>query len=97
MRAQLQYFDGHNHQVVLLRDAITVGGRASAIRVRGSTVSRQHARIIEEGGRFWVEDLGGDGVWVNGAKGSKFDSSRDRGQGFTFKLGAFAPASYRLE
>ena len=68
MRAQIQYFDGHAHQVVLLRDAITVGGRASAIRVRGSTASRQHARIFEEGGRFWVEDLGGDGVWVNGAK-----------------------------
>jgi pSer/pThr/pTyr-binding forkhead associated (FHA) protein len=68
MRAQIQYYDGKSHQVVLLRGAITVGGRASAIRVEGSTVTRQHARIFEEGGRFWIEDLGGDGVWVNGAK-----------------------------
>ena len=68
MRAQLQYYDGKSQQVVLLRGAITVGGRGSAIRVEGSTVTRQHARIFEEGGRFWIEDLGGDGVWVNGAK-----------------------------
>jgi FKBP-type peptidyl-prolyl cis-trans isomerase len=27
-------------------------------------------------------------LWVNGAKGSKFDSSLDRGSPFSFKLGA---------
>jgi pSer/pThr/pTyr-binding forkhead associated (FHA) protein len=68
MRAQLQYFDGRSHQVLPLRDAITIGGRASPIRVEGSTVTRRHARIFDEGGRFWIEDLGGDGVWINGTK-----------------------------
>jgi pSer/pThr/pTyr-binding forkhead associated (FHA) protein len=68
MRAQLQYFDGHIHQVMPLNGSITIGGRHSAIRVNGSTVTRQYARIFEEGGRFWIEDLGGDGVRVNGAK-----------------------------
>ncbi len=68
MRARIQYFDGRSHQVVPLHDDLTVGGRSSAIRVEGSTVTRQHARIFQERGRFWVEDLGGDGVWVNGSR-----------------------------
>ncbi len=68
MRAQVQYFDGHSYQVLPLRDAVTVGGRPSAIRVEGSTISRRHARIFEAGGRFWIEDLGGDGVWVNASR-----------------------------
>jgi pSer/pThr/pTyr-binding forkhead associated (FHA) protein len=68
MRAQLQYLDGRSYRVVLLRDAITIGGRTSEIRLEGSTVTRQHARIFEEDGRYWIEDLGGDGVWVNGSK-----------------------------
>ena len=67
LRAQLQYFDGQSHKVLPLSDAVTVGGRASAIRVEGSTITRKHARIFEEGGRFWIQDLGGDGVRVNGA------------------------------
>ncbi len=66
-RAQLQYFDGASARVLPLREAITIGGRGSPFRVEGSTNTRQHARIYEEGGRFWVEDLGGDGVRVNGA------------------------------
>lgn len=31
-------------------------------------MTRRHARIFLNDGQFWVEDLGGLGVWVNGAK-----------------------------
>lgn len=69
MAAQVQFFDGRVHRVVLLGDdAVVVGGRTAEIRVPGATVTRQHARFLREGERVWIEDLGGDGVWVNGAK-----------------------------
>ncbi len=78
-RAQLQWFDGRTHRVLPLREAVTVGGRASTIRVEGSTLTRRHARIFEEGGRHWIEDVGGDGVWVNGAKIQRSSlTSRDK-------------------
>jgi pSer/pThr/pTyr-binding forkhead associated (FHA) protein len=69
MRAQVQYFDGRAWRVLLLGDEPTmIGGRSGAIRVEGSTVTRRHARIYLEASRFWIEDLGGDGVYVNGVK-----------------------------
>ena len=69
MAAQVQFFDGREHRVVLLGDdPVVVGGRTAEIRVPAAMATRRHARIFREGGRVWVEDLGGDGVWVNGAK-----------------------------
>jgi pSer/pThr/pTyr-binding forkhead associated (FHA) protein len=69
MAAQVQFFDGQEHRVVLLGDApVVVGGRTAEIFVPGATVTRRHARFFREGGRVWIEDLGGDGVWVNGAR-----------------------------
>ncbi len=33
----------------------------------GTAVSRNHARIYQQGGVYWVEDLGSaNGTWVNG-------------------------------
>lgn len=66
-RAQLQLFDGFTHQVVPLTGSTILGGR-HGVRVQGSTRTRRQARIFEEAGRFWIEDLGGDGVWVNGVR-----------------------------
>jgi pSer/pThr/pTyr-binding forkhead associated (FHA) protein len=68
MRAQLQYLNGRTHRVLPLSDTVTVGGRASPIQVEGATVTRQHARIFEEGGRFWIEALEGESVMVNGTE-----------------------------
>lgn len=69
MAARVQFFDGRQYRgVVLGDDPVVVGGRAAEIRVPGATVTRHHARFFREGGRVWIEDLGGDGVWVNGAK-----------------------------
>jgi len=57
----------------------TIGGRHSSIRVPGATLSRQQARIYRADGRVWIEDLGGDGVWVNGAKVERSPlANRDR-------------------
>ncbi len=67
-RAQLQLFDGRRHQILPIHDAVTLGGRRAAIQVPGSTITRVHARISLVDGQFWIEDLGGDGVWVNGVR-----------------------------
>jgi len=69
MAAQVQFFDGQRYRGVLLGDdPVVVGGRTAEIRVPGATVTRRHARFFRERGHVWIEDLGGDGVWVNGAK-----------------------------
>jgi pSer/pThr/pTyr-binding forkhead associated (FHA) protein len=67
--ARLQYRDGARYEGCEVTDAaIIIGGRSSQIRVPGATVSRQQARVFRDGGTVWIEDLGGDGVWVNGTK-----------------------------
>jgi pSer/pThr/pTyr-binding forkhead associated (FHA) protein len=39
------------------------------IVVREATISRVHARIVHEGGRYWVEDAGGkNGIYVDSRK-----------------------------
>jgi pSer/pThr/pTyr-binding forkhead associated (FHA) protein len=81
MPAQLQYLDcRHSGQIhVLGREPTVIGGRAAAIKVPGSTVTRRHARVYRDAGRFWIEDLGGDGVWINGARIERSQlTNRDR-------------------
>lgn len=71
MAAHVQFFDfdGKRGGACPLGDEpVFVGGRAAQIRVPKATVSRRHARFFRDGGRVWIEDLGGDGVWVNGKK-----------------------------
>lgn len=47
----------------------------------GATVTRHHARLYRADGRIWVEDLGGDGVWVNGVQvQSRALANRDKVQ-----------------
>jgi len=48
-------------------EPVVVGGRGSPVKVEGATVTRKHAQFVMEAGRYWVEELGGDGVCVNGA------------------------------
>jgi FHA domain-containing protein len=65
---RLQYRDGARFQGCEVKDsAIIIGGRHGQVRVR-ATVSRQQARVFREDGTVWIEDLGGDRVWVNGAR-----------------------------
>ncbi len=67
--ARLQYRDGARYLGCEVTDSpILLGGRHSQIRVPGATVSRQQARVFRESGTVWVEDLGGDGLWVNGMR-----------------------------
>lgn len=67
MPAQIQFFDGPRAQVLLLGgEPVVIGGRDSRVKVPGATVSRQQARLIADAGHYWIEDLGGDGVSVNG-------------------------------
>jgi pSer/pThr/pTyr-binding forkhead associated (FHA) protein len=68
-QAHLQFREGSLYTGCPVEDApILIGGRHGNIRAPGATVSRQQARIYRAEGRVWIEDLGGDGVWVNGLK-----------------------------
>ena len=89
MGAQLQYFDHHRRwQIHVLGDEPTIiGGRTAAIQVPRATVTRRHARVYRDGGRFWVEDLGGDGVWINGTQTERSQlANRDRVRVGTLEL-----------
>jgi hypothetical protein len=91
MAAQVQFFDGRRYRGVLLGDdPVVVGGRTTEIRVPGTTVTQRHARFFCERGRVWIEDLGGDGVWVNGRKIDRCAlANRDRVQVGTLALEFF--------
>ena len=67
--ARLQYRQGARYLGCAIADtSVIIGGRDADIRVPGTTITRRHARIYRVEGRVWIEDLGGDGVWVNGEK-----------------------------
>lgn len=91
MAAQVQFFDGREHRLVRLGDdPVVVGGRTAGIQVPGATVTRRHARFFRDDGRVWIENLGGDGVWVNGAKTDRCAlANRDRVQVGTLAMEFF--------
>jgi pSer/pThr/pTyr-binding forkhead associated (FHA) protein len=67
--ARVQWRDGARYLGCAVTDSpIVIGGRDGDVRVPGATVSRRQARIFRQEGTVWIEDLGGDGVWVNGVK-----------------------------
>jgi len=71
MRASISYRDlGQAYVVPLGAEHVVVGTLSSAtIRIEDPTVTRRHARVSFEAGRYWVEDLGSDnGTYVNGAR-----------------------------
>jgi pSer/pThr/pTyr-binding forkhead associated (FHA) protein len=78
--ATLQVFDGRDYRSCPVGDApVIIGGRHAAIRVPGSTASKQHPRVFREDGRVWIEDLAGDDLCVNGAKAKRAPlRSRDK-------------------
>lgn len=60
--------DGEEHSFSLVDGTLTIGRRSSnEVQVLDATVSREHARIVFEDGRCWLEDLGSThGTRVNG-------------------------------
>src|SRR5262249_32362086 len=54
----------------LARDETVIGGHPEChIQIDSNRVSRKHARVFRDGGRFLVEDLGsGNGTTVNGVR-----------------------------
>jgi hypothetical protein len=62
--------EGRRTVLPLLRDQILIGrAMESTVRLPEKNVSRRHARIVREGGRFYLEDLGSfTGTRLNGEK-----------------------------
>jgi hypothetical protein len=67
--------DGEGRRTVLplVRDEVLIGrADGSTVRLTEKNVSRRHARILREGNRFAIEDLGSfTGTRVNGEKISR--------------------------
>lgn len=78
--------DGAPESIELKESCATIGRtNENTIRVKDSTISKRHARIQNEGGRWWLEDLGSvNGTWV---RGERIDKPRRLKTGLRFKLG----------
>lgn len=52
------------------QDGVTIGrGRKAHVRADDEAISRQHARIVHQGGRYYVEDLGSsNGTYASGKR-----------------------------
>ncbi|MFC1582838.1 FHA domain-containing protein, partial [Planctomycetota bacterium] len=77
-------FGGSEHQVP---EGITVIGRHSEcdIQISANGVSRQHARLINEADKLYIEDLGSrNGTLVNGVRSA---TRRELLKGDTVKIG----------
>ncbi|MEN0067417.1 MAG: FHA domain-containing protein, partial [Myxococcota bacterium] len=57
-----------DEQAMRLETDVTIGrGRACTVRVKDSRASRQHCRLFERQGAWYIEDLGSaNGTLVNG-------------------------------
>jgi pSer/pThr/pTyr-binding forkhead associated (FHA) protein len=65
------FFEGL--EVPVDRCRLVIGrGRGADVVIAEPTISRAHAAIGHEGGRFFVQDLGStNGTWINGSREQK--------------------------
>jgi pSer/pThr/pTyr-binding forkhead associated (FHA) protein len=65
------FFEGL--EVPVDRSRLVIGrGRGADVVIAEPTISRAHAAIGHEAGRFFVQDLGStNGTWINGAREQK--------------------------
>ena len=77
--------NGRRTRVPLFPFPFRIGRAAdNSLVLRDSRVSRNHAQISHDGGRYYLEDLGSrHGVWVNGERVAKA-----RPDGYTLLLGS---------
>ena len=61
---------GHRKRIPLLRSPFSIGRQAgNDLVIRDNRASRHHARIVQENGEYFIEDLGSThGVHVNGER-----------------------------
>ena len=70
-------FEGRTRSVSVPHTLVTVGrnsskGTPELDLTQDKSVSRKHAKIWEEEGEYWIEDLGSRlGTWVNGLRRTK--------------------------
>ena len=95
--ANLEVIDAHGHRVVPIDKGPFLIGRRETndLRLTGSEVSRDHAEIVTDGGRYVVRDKGSRyGTFVNGdqvtervlAHGDKIRLGRTGGADLIFQL-----------